>query len=82
MRPNTPHAVFTPQHAICHGGHFYSCGNIHDTMFGIVHTFIGDKMLTNAEHSPSRLLLRRISFFYHDILVKKRLQEDGKFNHS
>jgi hypothetical protein len=82
MRPNTLHAVFTPQHVICHGGHFYSCGNIQDTMFGIVHTFIGNKMLTNAEHSPSRLLLRRISFFYHDILVKKRLQEDGMSSHS
>jgi hypothetical protein len=51
-------------------------------MFGIVHTFIGDKLLTNADHSPSRLLLRRISFFYHDILVKKRLQEDGKSSYS
>lgn len=79
MRPNTPHAVFTPKHAICHGGHYYACTTMRDTMFGIVHALIGGNVLTNAEHPASRLLLRRIATFYHDALVTKRIREDGMF---
>jgi hypothetical protein len=40
MRPNTAHAVFTPDNVICHGGHFYASSTMQDTMFGIVHTFM------------------------------------------
>ena len=69
MRPNTPHAVFSPVHAICHGGHFYSTGNLQRTFFGIVHAFIGGQLLTNTEHSPSRGLLRRMGQFYYDGLI-------------
>jgi hypothetical protein len=69
MRPNTPHAVFTPDHAICHGGHFYCTSTLLQTLFGIVHAFIGGLVLTNTEHLPSRKLLRRMAQFFYDGLV-------------
>jgi hypothetical protein len=78
MRPNTPHAVFTPENVICHGGHFYATSTMQDTMFGIVHTFVSPVTLTNTEKSKHGLLLRRIAGFYHDVLVLQRLEDDGK----
>lgn len=69
MRPNTPHAVFTPAHTVCHGGHFYSTPNLQQTLFGIVHAFIGGQLLTNTEHSKSRGLLRRMIQFFYDGLI-------------
>jgi hypothetical protein len=78
MRPNTPHAVFTPENAICHGGHFYATSTMQDTMFGVVHTFICPTSLTN-ENKPSHcLVLRRIAAFYHDVFVQQRLDDDGE----
>ena len=78
MRPNTPHAVFTPKHAICHGGHFYSTTTMQDTMFGMVHTFICPKFLTNDSKSSRSLVLRRIAAFYHDVFVQERLEDGGE----
>jgi hypothetical protein len=49
-----------------------------DTMFGIVNTFTSPDALTNTDHRPHGILLRRIAAFYHDILVKKRI-EDGEY---
>jgi hypothetical protein len=77
MRPNTPHAVFTPENAICHGGHFYATSTMQDTMFGIVHTFIANAVLTNAHKVTHGLILRRIAVFYHSILVGRKIQDDG-----
>jgi hypothetical protein len=76
MRPNTPHAVFTPDHSICHGGHFYATSTMQDTMFGIVNTFMSPDALTNTDHRPHGILLRRIAAFYHEILVKERVEND------
>jgi hypothetical protein len=78
MRPNTAHAVFTPDNVICHGGHFYATSTIQDTMFGLVNTFISPDRLTNAEKPTHGLVLRRIAAFYHDALVQKRLEEGGE----
>jgi hypothetical protein len=77
MRPNTLHAVFTPEDVICYGGHFYAASTMQDTMFGVVHTFIAHRVLTNAEKPSSILILQRIAAFYHDVLVRKQLQDDG-----
>lgn len=77
MRPNTPHAVFTPEDVICHGGHFYATSTIQDTMFCIVQTFMCHN-LTNADKQTHGLVLRRIVAFYHDVLVQKRLEEGGE----
>jgi hypothetical protein len=69
MRPNLPHAVYTPKHAICHGGHFYAISAIQDTMFGLVHGFISGNLVTNTEHLSSRKLLRRMALWYHGVFV-------------
>lgn len=69
MRPNTPHAVYTPDHAICMGGHFYATSTMQSTMFGIIHTFVAGSLLTNTEHLVSRNLIRRVALFYHTVLV-------------
>lgn len=80
--PNTPHAVYTPEHAVCHGGHFLATSTMEKTMCGIIHSLMGGRLLTNTEHHASWLLLRRIVYFYHDALVRDemgwgKLQEDG-----
>lgn len=69
MRPNTPHAVYTPDHAICHGGHFYATSTIQDTCFGAFHTFVSSSTITNTEHVlDSRCLLRRLLQFYSEAI--------------
>ncbi len=65
MRPNTPHAVFTTEHSIVFGGHFYSTSNIQDSFYGIVHCFMANRLITNTEHGKTRgLLLRMMQYFY------------------
>ena len=72
MRPNTPHLVVTPEHAICHGGHFYAMSTIRDTCFGIYHTFIGGALLTNTEYSlHAQQMLTRMLFFIRDSFVDR-----------
>ncbi|KAF8324811.1 hypothetical protein F5887DRAFT_926536 [Amanita rubescens] len=70
MRPHTPHAVVTPVHSICFGGHFYSTGALKDTCHGILHTFVGSAQLTNADCRSSWELLHRLVVFYHQELVE------------
>jgi hypothetical protein len=79
MRPNQPHAVYTPEHAICHGGHFYAISTIQDTMAAFVHCFVSGNFVMNMEHSSSRLLLRRMAHFYHGAFVLGKIQKDGGF---
>jgi len=65
MKPNTPHAVFTTDHSIAVGGHFFSFANMQDTVFGIVHAFTIDTFVTNTEHPKTRLLLfRMLQYLY------------------
>ena len=71
MRPNTPHLVVTPEHAICHGGHFYAMATIRDTCFGIYHTFVAGTNLTNTEYSlHASQMLTRMLFFIQDSLIR------------
>lgn len=78
MRANTPHAVFTPEHSICHGGHFYATSTMRDTFFGVVHTFMSPNALTNTDHPAHSLILRRIAAFYHEALVKQEIEDGGE----
>ena len=65
MRPNTPHAVFTTEHSIAVGGHFFSFANVQESVFGIVHAFCVDSLVTNAEHPKTRILLfRMLQYLY------------------
>ena len=76
MRPNLPHVIYTPKHAICHGGHFYAISTIQDTMFGLVHSFISGNFVTNTDHPTSRKLLRRMAHFYHGAFVLGIVDKD------
>ena len=69
MRPNTPHAVFTLDHSICHGGYFYATSTMQDTEIGLMHTFIGNSLIANVAHLPTRAILRRMALFYHKSLI-------------
>jgi hypothetical protein len=78
MRPNTPHAVFTTEHCISKGGHFYSTTNLQDTFYGIVHCLMGNNLLTNTHHLPSRhLLMRMMQYFYKSFVTG--IPEDGEY---
>ena len=70
MRPNTPHAVFTPEDTIAMGGHFYSFSNMQDTIAGIIHTCIIDHVITNTEHPDTRVLLFRMLQYLYKFYVQ------------
>ncbi|KAH6913575.1 hypothetical protein BKA70DRAFT_1082886, partial [Coprinopsis sp. MPI-PUGE-AT-0042] len=72
MAPNTLHAVWTMENAVCHGGHFYSVPTLLETVVGLIHAFIGEADLTNTAHNPSRLLLRRMVHFFHHCFVVRQ----------
>jgi hypothetical protein len=71
MKPNTPHAVFTTEHAIALGGHFYSFTNLQDTISAIIHCFAIDKMVTNGEHPETRVLLFRMMQYLYKFYVTR-----------
>lgn len=73
MRPNTLHAVFTPEHAVCQGGHYYATSTIQDTLSGILHTFVCELAVTNASYPESRFILAEMINFYHTALVKEAI---------
>ena len=73
MRPNTLHTVYTPEHMVCHGGHFYATSTMQDTVVAIIHTFICDHYITNSSNPESRLILANMLNFYHTTLVKKTM---------
>ena len=69
MKPNIPHAVFTTEHSIAVGGHFFSFTNIQETVFGIVHTFCIDTFITNMEHLTTRVLLFRMMQYLYKFYI-------------
>jgi hypothetical protein len=70
MKPNTPHAVFTIEHSIALGGHFYSFANLQDTISGIIHCFAVDNLITNTEHPETSVLLFRMMEYLYKFHVK------------
>jgi hypothetical protein len=75
MRPNTPHVVFTTQHSIVHGGHFYSTLNLQHTFYGLIHCFMANNLVTNTEHVKTRRLLIRMLQYFHNCLVSGAAQD-------
>ena len=73
MRPNTLHAVYTPEHAVCRGGHFYATSTMQDTFCALVHTFACDLVATNATYPEARFIMTEMINFYHTILVKQAI---------
>lgn len=81
MRPNTPHIVFTLEHAVCIGGHFYATSTLQDTLYGLEHNFFLGHLITNTEHIASRLLLRRFAHFFHRRLIGHSTSTSRKVSH-
>jgi hypothetical protein len=67
MRPNTVHAVFTPEASIVH---FYSTSTMQDTLRAMVHSFVDHVKVTNTNHASASVLLRRMAAFYFTCLVQ------------
>ena len=67
MRPNTPHAVLTPDAAICHGGHYLSTSNLRSTCYGFLMGFALSTLLTNTNHTSECQLLfcKMLAYYYH-----------------
>lgn len=89
MRPNTPHAVVTPDNSICHGGHFYATSTLRDTCYGIFHSFVSGTLTTNTDHCLHAMqLLARMVVYYHQHFVICANRSDiastdsGMINHS
>lgn len=69
MKPNTAHMVFTPKPTICHGGHAFLTGLMQDTLRGMIHGLVDHYQITNTNHPPAGMLLRRIASFYHAAFI-------------
>ena len=79
MRPNTPHVVFTAEHLVCLGGHFYATSTLRDTCYGMMHTFIAGSLVTNAQHTKQvfMLLSRLLAFFEYHFLDSTSCGDDN-----
>jgi hypothetical protein len=80
MKPNTPHAVFTPEHSIALGGHFYSFSNLQDSVVGIYHCFAVDNIITNTEHPDTRVLLFRMMEYVYKFYVRGADPQSKQFD--
>ncbi len=79
MRPNTPHFVYTPTNTICYGGHFYATSTIRESCYGLMHSFIAQRVLSNASHEvESRELIRRMITYYHETLLQFGPEKSGR----
>ncbi|PPQ78306.1 hypothetical protein CVT24_006482, partial [Panaeolus cyanescens] len=72
MPPRVLHSVVTIQHAICHGGHFYSLHLMHRTLCALIHILVTGDVITNNDHTSSPLLLRRMLAFCHEVWIRSR----------
>ncbi|KAF8066069.1 hypothetical protein FPV67DRAFT_1359440, partial [Lyophyllum atratum] len=78
MRPNTIHAVLTPDASICRGGHFYATATIRDSVYGLYHTFVASSYITNALHKSAseQMLMRMLRFFHHRLTTARDTKAD------
>src|ERR1700679_2125942 len=77
MPPATPHWVLGTSNAICVGRHFYNSSSIRSSVVGIVHTFLLDGAVTNANHVTTRTVLYQLMVFWSTRLDKTDV--DGGF---
>lgn len=69
MRPNSPHTVYSTAHSVVHGGHFIATSTLGDTLCGLVHCLMGEKVVTNTSHPDTVLLLLRFVHYFHSEFV-------------
>lgn len=82
MQPYTFHCVFTPQHSICHGGHFLSTATLRQTCYGLIHAFVASSVITNTEHRDAWIISQRMMQYYHCIFTTEQWDEESlDFSH-
>ena len=64
-------------HTVMEGDHFFATSTMTDSMYGIVHSLVGDRHLTNTSHGASRFMIRQMVAFYHQALVKREIDYSG-----
>ncbi|KAL0572968.1 hypothetical protein V5O48_008999 [Marasmius crinis-equi] len=69
LPPCQPHWVLTVRPALCHGGHFYSAATMEKSMWGIIHTFFWDTVITNSDHEVYHELLFRMAAHWCDCIT-------------
>jgi hypothetical protein len=78
MRPNTPHAVVTPDAAISHGGHYLSTSTLRLTCYGYLMGFSLSTLLTNTSHTTEcQLLFRKLLGYYYEVYTQGRPGDAG-----
>lgn len=78
MRPNTPHAVLTPDAAICHGGHYLSTSTLRSTCYGFLMSFSLSTLLTNTNHTTEcQLLFRKLLAYYSEVYTQGQPDDAG-----
>ena len=65
MRPGIVHSVTTLQDCIALGGHFFSAPTIKYSVYGIFHTFVGSRSITNVPMDDEQEMLLRILLFWY-----------------
>lgn len=77
MRPNTPHIIFTLEHSVCLGGHYYGTSTLRDTCYGIMHSFAAGSVVTNTSHvKESFMVLACMVILYHTQLTLANQSDD------
>ena len=78
MRPNTPHAVVTPDAAICHGGHYLSTSTLRSTCYGYLMGFSLSTLITNTNHTTEcQLLFRKLLGYYYEVYTQGQRDDAG-----
>jgi hypothetical protein len=67
---------------MCIGEHFYATSTMQQTLAGSMHAFVAHYAITNTNHIPLSLVLRRMSYFYYLGLVLDDIPGTSFSNHS
>ena len=67
--PHVSHAVYTPLHAICKGGHLIAVATLRRTLLGMIHTFFCSG-ITNIDHPTfTGRINTLVCFFYKTMTI-------------
>ena len=78
MQSNTHHIIFTLEHVICIGGHFYTTSTLQNMLYDLEQHFFLGHLVTTAEYITSHLLLCRFAHFFPRRLTRPgTYQENG-----
>ncbi|KDR72380.1 hypothetical protein GALMADRAFT_229150 [Galerina marginata CBS 339.88] len=76
--PNMPHSVYTADHAICYGGHYFASTTMQDTLIAVIHNFFCYHISTNTDHPEWRDFIHCITTFFHQTIVTGSVVRDPR----